>query len=82
MKYFLAIVTEMINGFESTHNVFISAKTEKSAESKLKRTMKVWRDEADYKEGDVYFFDGGGIAVQGYVQREIPKEHFDILTKY
>lgn len=81
MKYFFAIVTEMINGFESSHNVFISAKTKQSAESKLKKTMKVWRGKG-YEEDGYYFFDGGGISVKGYVQREIPKEHFDILTKY
>jgi hypothetical protein len=81
MKYFFAVVVEMINGFESYHNVFISAKTMKSAENKLKKSMKVWRGKG-YEEDGYYFFDGGGIMVKGYVQSEIPKEHYQILIKY
>lgn len=81
MKYFVCSVTEMINGFESNHNVLLTAKTFMSAENKLKKIMKTWRYKG-YEEDGYYFFDGGGIMVKGYVQKEIPKEHFDILSMY
>lgn len=81
MKHFLGIITETIDGFETTNKVLVSGKTIESANKKLVSTMKNWRDEVEIEENG-YFFESGTIKVTGYVQQEIPVEHFTILSKY
>lgn len=81
MKHFIASVTEIINGFETGNTVLITAKTPQSAETKLNKIMKTWRDNG-YKDGSGYSFDGGGIYVKGYIQKEIPLADYLVLDQY
>jgi len=81
MKKFIATVEEMINGFETTKTVLIGARNQQSAQNKLNKIMKTWRGNG-YSEDGCYYFDGGGIAVKGYIQKEIPLADYLVLTKY
>lgn len=82
MKYFIGLVKEMINGFETTNTVLISAKSEKSAQTKLNKIVKTWRGGYDWSDNCGYWFDAGGICVNGIVQKEIPQDHAKILALY
>lgn len=82
MKTFIAQVSEMINGFETTNTVLVSAKNNESAQKKLNKRMKVWREGGGWSDKTGYWFDGGGICVSGYIQKEIPKDHAQILAMY
>jgi hypothetical protein len=82
MKNFIGLVKEMINGFETTNTVLISARDEKSAETKLNKIVKTWRGGYDWSDNTGYWFDGGGICVNGIIQKEIPNEHAKILAMY
>lgn len=72
MKNFIATVEEMINGFETSNTVLVTAKNQQSAQNKLNKIMKTWRGDGSYSDEDGYWFDGGGIRVTGYIQKEIP----------
>jgi len=47
MKYYIAEVTEMINGFETSKIVLVEAMQEQSALKKLYKIMKTWRGDGD-----------------------------------
>jgi hypothetical protein len=82
MKNFIGLVKETINGFETVNTVLISGKNVESAQTKLNKRMSSWREGGGWVDNSGYWFDGGGICVHGIIQKEIPKEHAEILRLY
>jgi hypothetical protein len=84
MKHFIGTVEEMINGFETTNTVLVVARNKQSAQNKLNKIMKTWRGDGDdsHEDESGYWFDGGGICVTGYIQKEIPLADYLVLNQY
>lgn len=82
MKYFLATICEMINGFETYSKQIIVARNYGSALKKGDKICKYWRGKASWSDTTGYYFDGGGIRVNFHITHEVNKEEAKTLLKY